>query len=490
MLGRIALSILTALLASAPALVAGDACAAPQSPSAREIRWNPGPEIKSRHYRILSDLGQDETRAYVQHLDLIFEEYARRLASLEQRAPEIPYVMMFAREQDYLDVLRNRYGVNGTGSGGMFFITPAGAALAFFTEGLPRSRVLHVIQHEGFHQYAHSKFVGQLPPWLNEGLAEYFGEAIVIDGRVVVGQASIGPVESIRKAIEEGRTIDFLRLLTMTGDEWNANVRGGDAAIQYMQSWSIVQYLSWADGGRYQGRFEAYLRLIHGGMPSDRAFVQAFGTNDLAQFEGAWKEWARKAKPSSLGTAAMRLTFMAEGLQELSRDGIKVDSFDELLAKLRERNFTTEVSIHGRTERVEANERILEIPKDELAREQPVFDMIPPVFKRQTTADRKREADHPTPPVITTRGLQPRELVLKWTRLKSGAFEYEIESPKKAPAPPKGRKAKPGEGDGAGDGDEQDGGKDATRDATKDGRDAGDATGAPTGAKSSPKDRG
>ena len=259
-------------------------------------------------------------------------------------------------------------------------------------------------------------------------------------------------------------------------------MRGGDAAIQYMQSWSIVQYLSWADGGRYQGRFEAYLRLIHGGMPSDRAFVQAFGTNDLAQFEGAWKEWARKAKPSSLGTAAMRLTFMAEGLQELSRDGIKVDSFDELLAKLRERNFTTEVSIHGRTERVEANERILEIPKDELAREQPVFDMIPPVFKRQTTADRKREADHPTPPVITTRGLQPRELVLKWTRLKSGAFEYEIESPKKAPAPPKGRKSKPGEGD--------DGDKDGDKDGVNDGSGADDATGGPAGTKSSPKDRG
>jgi hypothetical protein len=465
MLGRLALPLLLALFAATPALVTDQAVAAPQDPSPRAIRWNPGPEIKSRHYRILSDLSPEESRVYVQHLDLIFDEYAKRLSSLEQRAPEIPYVMMFAKEQDYLDVLRNRYGVNGTGSGGMFFITPAGAALAFFTESLPRSRVFHVIQHEGFHQYAHSKFVGQLPPWLNEGLAEYFGEAIVIDGRLVVGQASIGPVETIKKAIDEGRTIDFLRLLTMTGDEWNANVRGGNAAIQYMQSWSIVQYLSWADGGKYQGRFENYLRLIHAGMPSDRAFVQAFGTNDLAQFEGAWKEWARQAKPSSLGTAAMRLTFMAEGLQQLSRDGIRIESFDELLAKLRERNFTTEISVHGRTERIEANERVLEIPKDELAREQPVFDMIPPVLKRQTTADRKREADHPTPPVITTRGLQPRELVLKWTRLKSGEFTYELESPKKAPPPPKDRKPKAGE---AGD----------------------DRDDAPAGGKSTPKVRG
>jgi hypothetical protein len=125
-----------------------------------------GREVRSKHYRILSDLDPDDTKLYASHLDLMYEEYARRLAGIPQQAPEVPFVLMFERESDYLNVLRNRYGVNGTGSGGMFFITPAGAALAFFTEQLPRTRVLHVVQHEGFHQYAHSRFAGTLPPWV------------------------------------------------------------------------------------------------------------------------------------------------------------------------------------------------------------------------------------------------------------------------------------------------------------------------------------
>ena len=255
----------------------------------------------------------------------------------------------------------------------------------------------------------------------------------MIDGRVIVGQASPGPVERIKKAIDANTTIDFLRLLTMTSEAWNDNVRTGDASIQYMQSWSMVQFLSWAENGRYRGAFEGYLQLIHSGVPSERAFVQAFQTNDLKSFENTWKQWALKTTPSSLGTAALRLTFLAEGLVALSRDGVKVESLDDLLAKLRDRNFSTEVSVHGRTEKMEANETILVIPKDELADAQPVFDMIVPKPARSTANDKKREADHPTPPTITTRGLEPRELVLKWTRRKSGAFDYEILSPKKAP---------------------------------------------------------
>ncbi|MGA1223170.1 MAG: DUF1570 domain-containing protein [Phycisphaerales bacterium] len=423
----------TALLATLAPSRPGEAQPAPRA----ETRWTPGAEFRSKHYRILSDLAPDDTRAYAAHLDLMYEEYARRLSSLAQRAPEIPFVLLFARQQDYLDVMRTRYAINAAGSGGMFFTSPNGSGLALFMEGLPRTRVLHVIQHEGFHQFAHSRFVGALPPWVNEGLAEYFGEAIVVEGRVIVGQSSPGPVEAIRKAVEQNATIDFLRMLTMDGEEWNANVRTGNAAIQYMQAWSMVQFLSWAEGGRYQRPFEGYLARLHAGMPSDRAFIEAFGTRDIASFETAWRAWARTTVPSALGTAAMRLTYLADGLRELSREGIRAESLEDLISKLRDRGFATEVVVHGRTERIEADARALEIPKDELSTEQPVFDLIPPKLSRQTVAERKREEAHPTPPVITTRGLQPRELVLKWTRGKDGTFDYEILSPKKAPPPAK-----------------------------------------------------
>ena len=38
---------------------------------------------------------------------------------MRRQSPEHPNVYMFARQQDYLDTLRTRFGINATGSGGM-----------------------------------------------------------------------------------------------------------------------------------------------------------------------------------------------------------------------------------------------------------------------------------------------------------------------------------------------------------------------------------
>ena len=397
-----------------------------------------GREWRSKHYRVLSDLPKDVASSYAQHLDLFYEEYSRRLAGIPQQAPEVPFVLMFANERDYLNILRTNYGINATGSGGMFFMSPRGAALAFFVEGLPRTRVLHVIQHEGFHQYAFSRFTNLLPPWVGEGMAEFFGEAIVVDGRVIVGQASPGPVSAIKTAIESATTVDFLRMLTMTHEQWNENVRGGNAAVQYTQAWSMVQFLGWAENGRYMRGFETYLQLLHSGMQSDRAFVQAFGTDDVASFERTWKDWARKCQPTAFGTAALRIGFLAEGLRTLARDGVAVTDLTDLLAKLRERKFTVDITVHGRTTTLSADDEVLDIPQDELAKTKPVFEMQASKPLRGSTKEKQAEQLHPTPAVITTRGLEPRELVLQWTRTKGlDDFKYELLSPKEAPKPPK-----------------------------------------------------
>lgn len=437
---------LVALLLAAPR-VAEAGCGAPAPPRRADVPQSyferAGEPTRSRHYRILSDLPADESRAYATHLDLMYEEYARRMSGLPQQAPEIPFVMMFAREADYLEVLRRVHGIDATGSGGMFFISPAGAALAFFVESLPRSRVLHVLQHEGFHQFAHSRFAGRLPMWVNEGLAEFFGEAVVVDGRVVVGQASPGPVAMVRRAVEQGTAVDFLRMLGMSSDEWNANVRAGSAAIQYVQAWSMVQFLGWAEDGRHRAGFERFLQLLHAGAPGDRAFVQAFGTDDVRAFESAWRAWARACVPTSFGTAALRLSYLAEGMRELSNAGVRVESLEDLLARLRERRFTVDITVHGRTETLSADESALDIPKDDLAASKPAFELIPPRAPR-TAAERHRDETAPMPPAITTRGLEPRELVLRWSRTRSGDLAYELLSPKEAPAEarPKARAAR------------------------------------------------
>jgi hypothetical protein len=390
---------------------------------------------KSRFYRLRSDLSAADTRGYGEHLDLIYAEYMRRLGNLEQRTPEVLDVLIFATQQDYISTLRERFGINGMGSGGMFFVSPRGAALAFWVENLPRSRVLHVIQHEGFHQFAHSRFGNDLPPWVNEGVAEFFGESVVVDGTVIVGQTSERTLKALRQAIDAGKHIHFADMITMDPERWNANVQKGDAMLQYMQAWSMVHFLVYGDGGKYRQSFEGFLALINKGTKSYDAFVRAFGTNNLDGFEARWLEHAKTARPSSFVTAVERIQFLAEGLKKLAERGVVPTTIDELQEKLAEEKFKIQISSggggHGTMITLSAEDLAnFQIPDDDLAPGTPTFELVMPKAPKKPAKKGKEESDElPIPPAIVTHDMAPRNIAIRWIRSKDGreiAFDLEI----------------------------------------------------------------
>jgi hypothetical protein len=303
------------------------ACAPSSAPPAQQVAvgtwWDRtapprgGKVPQSRHYSIRSDLPAAQTKEYADHLDTMYDEYFRRLvkqAGLRQRSPEYPNVFMFASQQDYLDTLRTNFGINGTGSGGMFFIGPRGAGLAFWVEKLPKQRVGHVIQHEGFHQFANAFFGNDLPPWLNEGLAEFFGESVVEGKSVVIGQASPEVVTQVRTAVEKDKYLPFMDLLQMDSARWNGNVQSGNARLQYMQSWSMVHFLVYGENGKYEPYFSTMLKLLNAGTKPFDAWKKAFSLDtetEVLQFESRWKDYARAAKPGAYVAARNRLEFLA-----------------------------------------------------------------------------------------------------------------------------------------------------------------------------------
>jgi hypothetical protein len=382
----------------------------------------------SRHYTIRSDLDLERTREFAEHLDLMFNEYSKRLASLPQRLPHALNVFMFERRRDYHETLRTQFGIDAEGSGGMFFVTPRGAGLAFFVEGVPRTRILHVIQHEGFHQFAFSRFGNDLPIWANEGLAEFFGFAAVVGREVVIGQASPWTLSALREAIENDATIPFLEMLTMTNDGWNARVRSRQAAMQYQQAWSMVHFLVYADNGRYRGPFERYLRLLNTGVPSEPAFIQAFETNDLGAFERRWRAYVlNEATPGAFVAALERLEFLVEGMLALERLDRRPASLDDLRDALVEIGFSHRIERHGYSVTLRADDpQSMAIPEDEHTRQPPVF-AVEPRRPPRTQRERREEEARATPANLRTQNLRPRELGVRWIRTEDG-FRYEIET--------------------------------------------------------------
>ena len=390
--------------------------------------WDRAKEGRVGRYWIKSDLSDERTRELGQNLNLMFDHFLRVLGNLQLRGEEHFNVLMFQSRDDYLYTLQSRWGINGIGSAGMFFVHHEGGGLAFWVGDTPWSRVIHTVQHEAFHQFAHSRFGRDLPIWVNEGLAEFFGESVLVGRTLVMGQSNLRVLHDIRSDIEEGRIIPFREMITMSSQEWLDSVRRLSARTQYNQAWSMVHFLIYGENGRYQSAFERYLALMNRGHTSEQAFTTAFETNNLDAFERRWREYAMTARPSAFVTAMERAEFLAAGILELSRREIYPETLEELKEQLRAIEFTYNLqSQHVSVTLKASDDALFEIPRDELAREAPVFELTQLDPRRIPRRERQLEEENPTPPLLRTRHLRPHELGVKWIRDRDeNTFSYEI----------------------------------------------------------------
>lgn len=390
--------------------------------------WDRAKEGTVGRYWIKSDLSDERTRELGQVLNQMHGHFVHVLGSLQIRGEEHFNVFMFDRREDYLYTLQSRFGISGLGSAGMFFVRPEGGALAFWVGDTPWPRVLHTVKHEGFHQFAYSRFAGDLPVWVNEGLAEFFGESVLVGRTLVMGQSNVRVLEDIRQDIEEGRIISFREMLTMSSQQWLDSVQRMSARTQYNQAWSMVHFLIYGDNARYQKAFERYLALMNRGHTSEQAFVQAFQTNDIEAFERRWREYAMAAKPSAFVTAMERAEFLSAGLLELSQREIYPETIEELQEALREIEFAYTLQAQHVSVTLKADDpSLFTIPKDDLSRQQPVFELVKMNPSRIPRRERELEEKNPTPPLVRTRHLRPHEIGVRWQRdRRDNTFMYEI----------------------------------------------------------------
>lgn len=415
-------------------LVAIGAVSASARAQERADWWRRAPVTRSRHYIIRTDLPRLEAQAYGRHLDLMYDEYSRRLASLRPRAPEMLRVYIFSTYAEYERTLKTRFDVTTTGTGGLFFVNPHGNGLALWTGRQSAKRIRGLIQHEAFHQFAYSRFEADLPVWVSEGLAEFFGNSVVVDDRLKAGQATPDTIARVRRAIDAGRSVPFREMLTMTSEAWTDHVTAGDAAGLYEQAWSMIHFLAYGHDSGYRDHFEAYLRRINEGTPSAAAFNDVFG-NEIEPFEAAWKAYVlEELKPSSLLTVLERLEFLAEGARALSErsqgENVQVPgSIEELRAALRAIGFEQRVAGHGRTRVLSAtDDTLFTVPAGEEQEESVVRGR-----RRKDTTPRfvlrPGRRRHSMPPTIATLNFEPNDLEVRWSRdRRTRELRYEIVS--------------------------------------------------------------
>ena len=286
--------------------------------------------FNSRYYRIYTDLDPAFAEDCARRMDRMHEQYVRRLSDFIVGKPEAPRfnVYLFQKQSDYLDFTGKQF----RNTGGVFM--SGRDQLAAFLEGQGRDALRRTLQHEAFHQFAHSSIHQDLPPWLNEGLATVFEEGIFLGRSFTLGQVPPRRVRQLQIDIRKGRLIPFPRMMTMTLDDWSAALGDKDGTVgatQYNQAWAMCHFLIFEqrDGEPvYRRRFLDMLRRIHRGEDPMAAFTAAFSDN-IAGFESLFRKFAANLQSTPAATLIERQDILADMLTILAGRGQRFDSIEE-----------------------------------------------------------------------------------------------------------------------------------------------------------------
>lgn len=367
--------------------------------------------FSTRRYEIKTNLSRAEAAVFGRHMDAVYAEYARRFRRFGATADERMPLFLLRTSAQYHAFLEG-HGIAAPNTNGVFFVQEELRGLATWTHDRPRSQTFAVLQHEGFHQFAHTHIGSRLPLWVNEGLAQYFEDGIFVRRRLVLGQRNERRILAVRNALRRGTAIDFERMLGMGATQWQATVAGGGltASLMYDQAWSMVYYLV-RTGERRQEAFLQYLERLGRQEDPVAAFRSVFGNNTMA-FRRAWERFALAARPDMLNTAVGRIEFLGQGLRRLHERGERMPrTFRELQSELKRVRFRMRVHAPGLVLAYDAAD-------DENYRFRRPNGTVGNFVVRPST-------DPALPPTITAEGLNPTPSLV-WFRDDEGDLASEV----------------------------------------------------------------
>jgi hypothetical protein len=283
--------------------------------------------LEVRHYRIHTDLDRAFAEDLGRRMDAMFEDYSRRLADFNPDRRSKFEVYLFASRQDYLNFTNNKV----PNTGGVFM--PSRNTLAAFLEGQGRDTLRRTLQHEAFHQFAHSAIHPDLPPWLNEGLASVFEEGIFMGRTFSLGQVPPRRMRQLQADIEARRLVSFRKFMDYSLEEWSVALteEGMRGAAQYNQAWAMCHFLIYAGSPGepiYRRRLLDLLNRLHDGQRSDRAFREAFSDN-IDGFQQRFLEFARNLTPTPQASMIERQEILADMLIALDQRGERFDAIGD-----------------------------------------------------------------------------------------------------------------------------------------------------------------
>ena len=245
-------------------------------------------EVKTPGFTVYGDDGDKAARRVAGRLEDM-RAFLQQEWPWARFAPELPVVVLALRDRARLyTLLPVRYGGTGAVQVAGITIVEPDRTLVLLRSDVPDDPTEENPYHVVYHEYVHGVLgrTLRLPPWLSEGLAEYWGSTKITDREIEFGRAIGMHVLTLRR--EPTLSLETLFQVDRSSPHYSEQNR---ATIFYAESWALVHYLALGAPGR-RGQLNRLAGLLAEGRDPLVATREVLG--DLDALRREVDEYARR----------------------------------------------------------------------------------------------------------------------------------------------------------------------------------------------------
>jgi tetratricopeptide (TPR) repeat protein len=246
-----------------------------------ESKWV---EVRSPNFIIVSNAGEKQARKTAIHFEQIRAVFRRSLQVANEHPTPIITILAVKDEGSMKSLLPEFWTKNHIHPAGIF-MERENQSFAAVQLNLEEENPYHVIFHEYYHTLT-LPYYPNLPLWVAEGLADFWGNTVISDTDVQMGKPDSNLVAELRES--KLIPLEVLFKVDHNSPYYNEQDKG---SIFYAEAWALTHYLMIGDKASHRAMLSTYLNAISQGATPEEAGTKAFG--DLKRFQSTLETYIR-----------------------------------------------------------------------------------------------------------------------------------------------------------------------------------------------------
>ncbi|MDQ3799292.1 MAG: tetratricopeptide repeat protein [Acidobacteriota bacterium] len=243
--------------------------------------------VRSKNFNLIGNASEKDIRAVAARLEQFREVFRQIFDKVNFNSPVPTTVVVFKDAASYnpYKPLKKDGQIDKAVAG--YFLSADDANFITLSMEGDTNRAFETIFHEYTHFWVDNNIgKSNVPPWFNEGLAEYYQNLkIENEQKIVLGSRQ----DSHLELLAQNKLIPFDTFFN-TDNYTLAQQADDGAGLFYAQAWALTHYLLNGNGGARSRQIYNFLDLVMSGRTAREAFSEAFQT-DYATMEKELKKY-------------------------------------------------------------------------------------------------------------------------------------------------------------------------------------------------------